>query len=216
METEFRSNLKINPVIVDLGIGNVASLINAFRFVGVEGTLSSDEAHIREATHIVLPGVGAFDAAMQEMERLKLQESIRQEVIENRKPIIGICLGMQLLFESSDEGECRGLGLLPGNMERLSSDNGSAIKVPHAGFSPVILEQSSGFFNGLNKTESFYFTHSYALRSDSVGFASADCDYGFRFTAAFKYENIYGAQFHPEKSQSAGLRCLVNFLGDGE
>ncbi len=204
--------MNIDPVIVDLGLGNVGSLENALGFLGLGVRLSDDPDDIREATHLILPGVGAFDHAVCEMDRRGLRQELYNLANVEKVPIIGICLGMQLLFESSEEGTEQGLGLIPGKLERIKSGPGDAVKVPHAGFSKVRLEQTSGFFNEMGDFQSFYFTHSYAIRGSHLNFESAICDYGFPFAAAFRKGNIYGTQFHPEKSQSAGLRCLVNFF----
>ena len=215
METEVCGKLTLRPIIIDLGIGNIASLVNAFRFIGVEAAIGNSAEDIQSASHLVLPGVGAFDPAMHMIDQLNIRNVIRKEVLEREKPIIGICLGMQLLFQSSEEGTCEGLGLAAGRLERLSADGNKPIKVPHAGFSHTQIDKNANFFADLKDTESFYFTHSYAVRSDPATLPAAICDYGFPFVAAFQVKNIFGAQFHPEKSQSAGLRCLINFLKHG-
>ena len=200
------------PVILDLKVGNLASLANAFEFIGIEGLISNEPDAIRNASHIVLPGVGAFDAAMNEMDRLGLRSVIVEEVTSKNKPIIGICVGFQVLFESSEEGKAAGLGLLRGSLKLLPQNPDKGLKVPHTGFSNVQLDTDSDFFSGLSNEESFYFTHSFALVGSKFPFETGICNYGVPFAAAAKSQNIYGTQFHPEKSQSAGLRCLVNFF----
>jgi len=215
LETKIRNQLEINPVIIDLGIGNVGSLTNAIKFLGLNCAISNKVEEIEKATHLLLPGVGAYDTAMLEINRLGLHNHLNRLVVEESRPLIGICLGMQLLFESSEEGLEQGLGFVSGKLEKLPADTAKGVKVPHAGFSEVTLEQRSGFFKGMGDKQSFYFTHSFAVRAAGLGFETATCDYGFPFTAAFKHKNIYGAQFHPEKSQSIGLRLLANFFEGG-
>lgn len=204
--------IRFEPVIIDLGIGNTGSLTNALKFLGIDSSLGSSPEQLSKASHLLLPGVGAFDPAMKEIDRHGLRPLLNQLVMEEQKPVFGICLGMQLLFEGSHEGKHPGLGFIPGTLERLPPNRDQGIKVPHAGFSSVQLEQTTGFFDDMAEEQCFYFTHSYAMRAEAVNFEVAICEYGFPFVAAFKRNNIYGAQFHPEKSQNAGLRCLVNFF----
>ena len=202
-----------NVTIIDMGMGNIRSLASALEFLGVAHTVSDSVDSLRVATHVILPGVGAFDAAMSKLDDLALIEPIRTEVLEHGKPILGICLGMQLLCSSSEEGRLSGLELVPGRFVRLQANLTLNYKVPHVGFAEVRGYDPIGLFEGLGERSYFYFTHSFAL-FDSPGrtFNVAYCNHSRRFVAGFQHEAMCGAQFHPEKSQSSGLRMLRNFI----
>jgi len=194
--------------ILDYGMGNLRSVEKALERVGAEAERTADAARAREADGVILPGVGAFPRAMERVRELGFDALIGERV-ERGRPVLGICLGMQLLFDRSVENEGgEGLGLLPGPVEPLPANG---YKVPHMGWSPVRWERDSALTEGLGADEPFYFVHSFAPvpgRDDDVLGTAA---YGERFTCAIERPPLYGAQFHPEKSSAAGLRLLANF-----
>lgn len=188
------------------------SLASALDFLGVRSKVSSDATEVDAATHVILPGVGAFDAAMRAMHERDLYEPLRVAALTRRVPVLGVCLGMQLLFEGSEEGEREGLSILGGRAQRLGRDDAGEFKVPHVGFAAVSGYQATGLFSGLGQQSYFYFTHSYAVSSVSVAANCGECQHAMRFVAGFQRENVCGVQFHPEKSQSTGLHLLSNFF----
>ncbi|HET8813794.1 MAG TPA: imidazole glycerol phosphate synthase subunit HisH [Solirubrobacterales bacterium] len=195
--------------ILDYGMGNLRSVEKALEHVGVTATITSDAAEVRGADGLILPGVGAFPRAMERVRELALDELVAERR-EAGVPILGICLGLQLLFESTTElGGANGLGLLEGTVADLEADG---MKVPHIGWSPVRWERDSRLTDGIPSETPFYFVHSFAPRpSDDELLGTAE--YGGRFACAAERENVFGVQFHPEKSSAAGLRLLSNFAG---
>ncbi len=202
-------------VIVDYGKGNIWSVLSALDFLGARAIISSDPSVIVSAEALVLPGVGSFRSAMQELQKTGLDEAIKEAVtIKNRK-ILGICLGFQLLGESSTEdGSCAGLGIIPAKVERFNPEDLSGRKLPHIGFNEVFLPSEPDLFDGFSGSADFYFVHSYRMLPGLLPGAKAICNYGVDFLAAYQNENVFGAQFHPEKSQTNGLKLLDNFLSD--
>lgn len=193
--------------IADYGMGNLRSVAKAFEHVGVAATVSSDPGELAGASALVLPGVGAFPEAMREIERRGIGEPIRERAAAG-VPVLGICLGMQLLFESSAEhGGAEGLSLLPGTVAPLAA---AGLKLPHIGWAHLGIERESELTAGIADGEPFYFVHSLAARPLDTDLI-ATADYGERFAAVVGRENVFGTQFHPEKSSAAGLRMLANF-----
>jgi glutamine amidotransferase len=195
--------------ILDYGMGNLRSVEKALEHVGATATISHDAAEVRAADGVVLPGVGAFPRAME-----RIRERGLDELIAERRdagvPILGICLGLQLLFDSTTElGGAEGLELLPGGVAELASDG---LKVPHIGWSPVRWERDSRLAEGIGTETPFYFVHSFAP-SPAAGDLLGSAAYGARFACAAERDNVFGVQFHPEKSSAAGLRLLANFAG---
>jgi glutamine amidotransferase len=195
--------------ILDYGMGNLRSVEKALEHVGVTAAITNDAGEVRSADGVILPGVGAFPRAMERIRELGLDELVaerRQEAV----PILGICLGLQLLFDASSElGGADGLGLLEGSVGELEADG---LKVPHIGWEPVRWERDSRLTDGIPSETPFYFVHSFAPRprpDDLLGSAL----YGSRFACAAERDNVFGVQFHPEKSSAAGLRLLSNFAG---
>jgi len=195
--------------ILDYGMGNLRSVEKALEHVGATATVTADPGAIRDAEGLILPGVGAFPRAMERVRERGLDELI-DERLEAEVPVLGICLGLQLLFETSSElGGATGLGLLPGPVERLRAPG---LKIPHIGWAPVRWERESRLTEGIESETPFYFVHSFApqpLAEDLLGSA----EYGERFACAAERGNVFGVQFHPEKSSAAGLRLLANFAG---
>jgi glutamine amidotransferase len=195
--------------ILDYAMGNLRSAEKALEHVGVTATISRDPVEVQAADGVILPGVGAMPRAMERIRELGLEELIAERR-EAGVPILGICLGLQLLFDSTTEfGGADGLGLLEGSVAELDAEG---LKVPHIGWSPVNWERDSRLTEGLPSGTPFYFVHSFAP-SPSPGDLLGTAEYGSRFACAAERENVYGVQFHPEKSSTAGLRLLSNFAG---
>lgn len=194
--------------IVDLGVGNIGSLSSALRFLGADHAVTADPAALDFASSVILPGVGSFSAAVDRLDELMLREPILHHVAAGR-PLLGVCVGMQLLLDLSDEGDGVGLGLLAGRCEKLGRTVG--VKVPHVGFDTVVHRETSWLAEELGSTADYYFTHSFALResdSDCEGW----CDYDGGFVAVVDRWPVVGTQFHPEKSQTSGLAFLRAFI----
>ena len=196
--------------IIDYGMGNIGSVQTAFRGLGADCFISGRPEELARAAGLVLPGVGAFGAAMANLERQGLPAFLRGQVVEGGKPFLGICLGMQLLAEDSTEmGFHRGLGWIPGHVAELPHAPG--LRVPHVGWSPLRLPDAHRMFRRLDDHAHFYFDHSYHFVC-APEFVAAWCDYGAPVAAAVRRGNVFATQFHPEKSQRSGLKLLRNFL----
>ncbi|MCK9361073.1 imidazole glycerol phosphate synthase subunit HisH [Patescibacteria group bacterium] len=194
--------------ILDYGMGNRASVQNALAFLGHESVVTQDPAVIAAATHLILPGVGAFGDGMKAIHERGLDRVMADEIAKG-KPLLGICLGMQLLATKGEEGGLHdGLGFIPGTVKRLSAGE---VRIPHVGWNDVTPKTGEALFLG-TEPNVFYFVHSFALMADDTGDIIATCDYGMPFAAAVRRGKIMGVQFHPEKSQASGLRVLKNFL----
>lgn len=194
--------------VVDHGVGNIGSLASALRFLGATFEVTHDPTALRSSTAIILPGVGAFHAAAERLDALRLREKLIARV-DDGVPILGVCLGMQLLFEGSDEGHGQGLGLLAGRCERLGATPG--VKVPHVGFDTVSYPEGSWLREELGAEADYYFTHSFAIRSSDAA-SVGRCEYDGGLVAVVDAWPAIGAQFHPEKSQTSGLRLLLAFI----
>lgn len=196
-------------VIIDYGMGNLRSVQKAFEHVGAEALISSKHEDIRSASKIILPGVGAFKDAMGNLHKLNLIELLNEEVIQKKKPFLGICLGMQLIATKSYEfGETNGLGWIDAEVTRFPD---SELKIPHVGWNGVAYENRSPLYEGIPDNSDFYFVHSYYFNTDRE-YATGICDYGISFIASVQKENIFAVQFHPEKSQTYGLKIIENFV----
>ena len=190
--------------IIDSGGANIASLRFAIERLGVEAELTTDARRVREASHVILPGVGAAADCMSRLQSAGLVETIRSL----RQPMLGICVGMQLLFESSEEGDVSCLGLLPGRVCRFEQRDG--LPVPHMGWNQLEFERGSGLLDGIERGDYVYFVHSYAAQVSELTVATTV--YGHPFSAIVQRGNIHGAQFHPERSAGVGATLLRNFL----
>ena len=198
--------------IIDYGMGNLRSVQKALEKVGAQTLITQNSADIKRAEKIVLPGVGAMQPAMQKLQELKLIDAIK-EAISQGKPFLGICLGLQLLFEKSFEGgDVPGLGIFSGTVERFSCTRGTSIKVPHMGWNQIkIKNPRAALFSAVHDAGNFYFCHSYFVNPKDPTVIVATTGYGIEFASAVWRENVFGVQFHPEKSQSLGLEVLRNF-----
>lgn len=197
--------------IIDYGMGNVQSVANALDFLGYTAVITDDHNVLKECDAYILPGVGAFAEAMNNLRQRHLISLLHAEVIEKQKPILGICLGMQLFLQSSEEmGLHEGLGWIEGKVIAMKPDN--TLRVPHVGWNDIVAKENSSLFMGVNIDANFYFDHSYHVVCDEY-YVSAKCNYGsFELTAALQHKNLFATQFHPEKSQTKGLKLLRNFL----
>lgn len=193
-------------IIIDYGVGNLDSLKRAFEEIGLEVAISNDLNKVKQASSIILPGVGAFEAAMSELNRLNLTEIIQSKV-KNGTPILGICLGMQLLYEFSEENNgSRGLGLIPGKVKQIPN----FVKVPHMGWNKLIFSKNEPLLKYIKDGDYVYFVHSFYVNSTDDELI-AYSDYGVKIPAVIQTGNIYGMQFHPEKSSETGLNLLKAF-----
>src|SRR3989344_6029071 len=196
--------------IIDYGVGNLSSVFNAFQAIGVEAEITNDHHKIRAADKIILPGVGAFKAGMSNLQKLGVIELLHDEVIAKKKPFLGICLGMQLIFTKSyEDGETAGLDWIKGEVVRFDVEK-QGLRVPHIGWNEVKCDTNSLLFKGGSELQHFYFVHSfYPVSQEKVSIGK--CHYGSDFTAVLQKGNIFATQFHPEKSQHEGLELLRKF-----
>lgn len=199
--------------IIDYGAGNLQSVKKALDYIGAESTVTSDKEVIENSSHIILPGVGSFADAMNSINASGLKEVIVKSAKE--KHFLGICLGLQLLFERSEESVgAEGLGILKGEVVKIPSDKG--LKVPHIGWNSVDVLNSDGIFKDIPKESYFYFVHSYYIKCDDKDVVSAITQYGVPIECAVKKGNLSAVQFHPEKSGEVGLQVLKNFVFEGD
>jgi len=197
--------------IIDYGMGNLHSVTGALRHIGADCFVSRDKAELKAADALILPGVGAFPLAMENLNSLDMVPFIREQAAS--KPLLGICLGMQLLFDVGYEfGECKGLGLIGGKVIRLDADQTDyTLKIPHMGWNRLNIVNESPLTKGLPERAFVYFVHSYKAVVENRADLCAAADYGCEITAIVAKGNVYGTQFHPEKSESVGLDILRNF-----
>jgi glutamine amidotransferase len=201
-------------VIVDYGMGNVGSIKNMMSKIGVVGELSSDPDVIVRAPRLVLPGVGAFDEAMATLRRAHLEEALLERAESGRGPLLGVCLGMQLLMEGSEEGSEKGLGLIPGTCRRFPAmTEHGPLRVPHMGWNEVGVAGPPRLLPSLGLEARYYFVHSYYAEPADAAHVVGTSVYGTRFASAVGRDDIVGVQFHPEKSHRHGLRLLADFVG---
>lgn len=192
--------------VVDYGVGNLKSVTNALSYLGLDSVITGDAEELERADSIILPGVGAFPDAADKLRASGLDRVLRQQV--EKKPLLGICLGMQLLFDSSNEvRECKGISLVPGCVARIPTD----LKLPHIGWNNLTFQNDSPIFRGLEDGTYVYFVHSFCAYAENEADVIALTDYGSNVVAAVGRGNVYGCQFHPEKSGEAGLQILRNF-----
>ena len=203
--------------LISYGMGNIRSVEKALEKIGAEFFISSNPEELKDATHLILPGVGAFGQGMKNLKDMNFLESLRQEVLVKKKPFLGICLGMQLLFERGEEqGVHDGLGFIKGDVKKFNFFDKNKLKIPHIGWNEVFGEDMIHIpiLSGIEQHSNFYFVHSYhavPLNEEEKNVRFLFTDYGYDFVSVIQKENIFGVQFHPEKSQKKGLKILENF-----
>ena len=196
--------------IINYNVGNLFSIQNMFKKIGVESCITSDEAIIANASKILLPGVGHFDYCMQQFNASGLKSVIEKKVLEKKTPVLGICVGHQMLFEKSEEGVEKGLGWLPGQVVKFNTTKMPAsYKVPHMGWTDIATQNKATLFANIPEPR-FYMVHSYYVEC-AEELITAKAEYGYWFVTAVEKDNIFGTQFHPEKSHKFGMQLLKNF-----
>lgn len=201
-----------NIVIIDYGMGNIGSISNMFKYLGFSAVVSSDPKVIASADKLVLPGVGHFDKAIQNINTLEIFDLIRDKALIQQAPILGICLGMQIMCKSSEEGVLPGLSLVNGVVRRFKFDDELKLKIPHMGWDNIEINKQSNILHNLDDNSRFYFVHSYFVSCENSNDVLTYTNYGERFVSSFQVENIIGAQFHPEKSHKFGMNIFKNFI----
>lgn len=197
--------------IIDYGAGNIKSVEKAVELLGEKAVVSSDPETIIKADKVILPGVGSFGTAMENLRKLGLEEAIG-EVVKNNTPFLGICLGLQMMFDSSEESPgVKGLSLLKGKIVKIPPADG--LKIPHMGWNSLSFPKKSRLFGHFERSPYVYFVHSYYLQAENFEDVSAVTEYGVNIHAAVEHGNVFGCQFHPEKSSAAGLSILKKFIG---
>ncbi len=199
--------------IVDYGMGNLGSIKNMFKYIGVEATIESDVDKIKNASKILLPGVGSFDTAMKKINESDLKEVLNEKALKEQVPVLGICLGMQLLTNSSEEGSLAGLGWIDAKTMSFKNRIDKKYRIPHMGWNIVNKSNVSLLTNGFEEFDEtrFYFVHSYFVKVENEKNSILKTSYGVEFDSAIQKDNIYGAQFHPEKSHKFGMKFFENF-----
>ena len=196
--------------IIDYDAGNIKSVEKALQVLGEEVIITRDREKILNADHVILPGVGAFGDAMEKLRTYGL-EKIIHEVVDRQIPFLGICLGLQLLFERSDESDgVKGLGVLPGEILKIPKEQG--LKIPHIGWNSLKLSNQGRLFQGITQEPYVYFVHSYYLKASDEAVVTATTQYGTLIHASVEWNNVFACQFHPEKSSATGLTILKNFI----
>ncbi len=196
--------------IVDYGLGNIRAILNVYKTLNVPAALAKTPDELRDATQLILPGVGAFDDAMELLDRSGMRSTLDELVLDKKVPVLGICVGMQMLVGASDEGKRAGLGWIPGRVHAFSSLGQNDLMIPHLGWNDVHVPRPNPLLAGLETGARFYFLHSYYVEVDRPEDVAAECQYGVGFACAINAGHIYGAQFHPEKSHSFGAKLLGN------
>ena len=197
--------------VIDYGAGNLQSVVKALHFIGCDSKITTKESELLEADGAILPGVGSFADAMDCMNRSGTTDAVLR-FVETGKPLLGICLGLQLLFDGSEESPgVQGLGLLKGSIRRIPNQNGT-LKIPHMGWNSLRITEPDGLFRDVKEEPYVYFVHSYYLKAEDPAIVAARTSYGVEIDASVHEKNIYATQFHPEKSGRVGLQLLQNFI----
>lgn len=198
--------------IIDYGLGNIGAFLNMYKRMNIAAAPAKTAAELDDATKLILPGVGAFDHAMELLDGSGMRERLDAMVTKEKVPVLGICVGMQILANGSEEGRLRGLAWVDGMVRSFRSDERSGnLPLPHMGWNDVHSRPGVGLFAGLEKDARFYFLHSYFFDCANENSVAATASYGFEFGCAVRNENVYGVQFHPEKSHHYGAQLLKNF-----
>jgi imidazole glycerol-phosphate synthase subunit HisH len=198
-------------IIIDYGLGNLGSVENMFRRIGADAKISSNADDILAADKLILPGVGSFDNGMSKINALGFTELLHEKVIQRKTPILGICLGMQLMTQSSEEGKMDGLGWFDAETLHFDFEDSSSFKVPHMGWNEISPYKKSVLLQSLPEPSKFYFVHSYYVKANKKEDILATCKHNIEFTCALERENIFATQFHPEKSHKYGIKLFENF-----
>jgi len=198
--------------IVNYGVGNLASVQNILKKIGVVSRISSEEKDILEAEKLILPGVGAFDNCAHKLAESGLTAALNKQVLIEKTPVLGICVGMQLMLSKSEEGSTSGLNWIPGKVQKFDATRMPAsLKIPHMGWTEVIERKETPLLRDMHDLPRFYFVHSYHAVPEDTNHELLSAEYGYEFTAAVQRDNIIGVQFHPEKSHRFGMKLLENF-----
>jgi glutamine amidotransferase len=199
--------------IIDYGMGNLGSIKNMFKYIGVEASIESDPDKIKNASKILLPGVGSFNTAMKKINESNLKEVLNEKALKEQVPVLGICLGMQLLTNSSEEGQSEGLGWIKASTLSFQERIHKKYRIPHMGWNVVNKSNESKLTEGFESFEElrFYFVHSYFVHVEDEKNSILKTNHGIEFDSAIQKDNIYGAQFHPEKSHEFGMKLFENF-----
>ncbi|MFH0861089.1 MAG: imidazole glycerol phosphate synthase subunit HisH [Candidatus Altiarchaeota archaeon] len=199
-------------VIVDYGVGNLSSVSHKMGKLKIDAIISDDVKTLMDADKIILPGVGSFAAGMGNLRELGLIEILKRKVVEERTPILGICLGMQLFSKHSEEGDADGLGWVDCETKKFVFDDGKKLRVPHVGWNTLSVVKDSPLLDSVPADMTFYFTHSYHLSCREKDILIATTAYGYDFPSVIQKDNIFGVQFHPEKSHKRGMQIIKNFV----
>jgi glutamine amidotransferase len=197
-------------VIIDYGMGNLRSVQKAFERIKVPVKVSSNIADILSADKLVLPGVGNFAKGVSNLNERKIYEVLNEVVLNKKKPILGICLGMQLMTEFSEEGNSNGFGWIAAKTQKFNFHS-DGLKIPHMGWNNIFIKKNDLLYEGVGQDTFFYFVHSYFITCKDESDIITETNYGINFVSSFRKDNVYGCQFHPEKSHDAGLMLLRNF-----
>ena len=199
--------------IIDYGMGNLKSVEKCLNYLGIKNKLVKNPKDLKDYSHIILPGVGSFKEAIKNLKKNGMHNALIRVSKNKKQKILGICLGMQLLFNSStEEGYTKGLGILEGKVDSFIIKRKTNLKIPHVGFNEVSFNKDNHFFKDIKNNSDIYFDHSFKIKKFQKDINPVTCIYGEKFLSAFNIENIFGTQFHPEKSQSNGLLLLKNFI----
>jgi glutamine amidotransferase len=199
-------------IIVDYGAGNIKSVVKKVEMLGFKAIVTNDYDLIVNANKLILPGVGHFENAMHQLKELNLIEALTIAVCEKKVPILGICLGLQLMTMHSEEGNCAGLGWLDAKVVRFNVSDKHKFKVPHIGWNTIQINKESKLLQGIESNSEFYFVHSYHVQTDNDTIILNTTNYSYDFVSALEKDNIYGVQYHPEKSHDIGAKMINNFL----
>lgn len=198
--------------VLDYGIGNLGSVLNMVKKAGGVAVKGSTKQHVEAAEKLIITGVGTFDAGMNALHERNLVETVKEVIMDRKIPVLGICLGMQLLCKSSEEGVIPGLGVINASVKKFSMDNYSNLKVPHMGWNTVTVRKVNSLIENLDSEQRFYFVHSYFVECNEPDDILLSTNYGQEFTSSFSHGSTYGVQFHPEKSHRFGLNLIKNFI----
>ena len=197
--------------IIDYGVGNLGSVANMIKKVGGKSIITANQDEVKKATKIILPGVGSFDNGVAKLREYGLWEVIEDKVLKDKIPFMGICLGMQLLTNGSEEGKLDGFGFVDADVKKFEFENLN-LKVPHMGWNIIKHNKSSNLFNEIDSEKRFYFVHSFYVSCNDTNDILTTTNYGYEFVSSFEKDNIIGCQFHPEKSHKFGMQLFKNFV----